>query len=64
MIVHQQVEIKLHPTMDKWLNYCTPGRIYDCTPSGRNLIAPNYGKIIKSLYSRENPMIVHHQVEI
>ena len=32
--------------------------IVQCTPSGRNLIAPIYIEIIKLLYSRENPMIV------
>ena len=37
---------------------------HDTAKFGIDLYSPNYGLIIKLLYSRENPMIVHHQVEI
>ena len=48
------IELSIKLIVLSILFYSIPGRIYDCTPSGRNLIAPNYGQITKLLYSREN----------
>ena len=65
MIVHHQVVYKIpYRRARAWPSASREQRYLAYKPSGRNLIAPNFIKIIKLMYSRKNLMIVHHQVEM